>query len=206
MSPNSYSSFYRKAKRPEDLPWHREELPEWLSRAVTERSRPGRFLDLGCGTGVFSAQLAQKGYDVTAVDFTPEALQMAEARARAAGVKVNFLNADVLTWEGAGAFDLVLDSGCLHSLDPLDRPRYKGQLLKWLAPGADYLLVHFGRRHFLDWRPMGPRRRKRQEILAELGPELTERDYKERIEKASLPIGPTIQLNEYWFRRLANPL
>ena len=200
MSQSFYSSFYRKAKRPEDLPWHREDMPEWLARAAA-KPKPGRFLDLGCGTGVFSAQLAQKGWDVTAVDFTPEALRMAEARAREAGVKVRFVQADVLTWGGSGAFDLVLDSGCLHSLKPADRPRYKSQLLKWLAPKADYVLIHFGRRHFLDWRPMGPRRRKRREILAELAPELAGRDYKEHIDKAPLPIGPAIQICEYWFRR-----
>ena len=201
MSQKFYSSFYSKAKRPEDLPWHREEMPEWLSPAVAKRTKPGRFLDLGCGTGVYSAQLARKGWDVTAVDFTHEALEMARDRARSAGVKVNFVQADVLTWEGAGAFDIVMDSGCLHSLKPADRSRYKDQILKWLIPGADYILIHFGRRHFLDWRPMGPRRRKRQEIWAELAPQFSERDYKEHLEKAPLPIGPTFQICEYWFQK-----
>ena len=201
MSQSFYSSAYRKAERPEDLPWHREEMPEWLSQIVSRRTKPGRFLDLGCGTGVFSVQMAQKGWDVTAVDFTQEALRMAEDRARSAGVKVNFVQIDVLTWEDTGAFDIILDSGCFHSLKPADRPRYKDQLLKWLAPGADHVLIHFGRRHFLDWRPMGPRRRKRQEILAELSPQLIERDYKEHMEKAPIPIGPTIQICEYWFQK-----
>ena len=201
MLRSDYASFYRKAKGPKDLPWHREEMHEWLAQAVAERSKPGRFLDIGCGTGVFSVQMAQKGYDVTAIDFTSEALNMAEERARKAGVKVRFIQADVTTWESTGDFDLVLDSGCLHSLNPADRPQYKTQLLKWLAPGSDYVLVHFGRRHFLDWRPMGPRRRNRREILSELTPELTERNYKERLEKAALPIGPTFQLTEYRFRR-----
>ena len=201
MSQSFYSSAYRKAKRPEDLPWHREEMPEWLSQAVAKRTKPGKFLDLGCGTGVFSAQMAQKGWDVTSVDFTLEALRMAEDRARTVGVKVNFVQADVLTWEGTGAFDIVLDSGCYHSLKPAERPRYRTQLLKWLTPNADYVLIHFGRRHFLDWRPMGPRRRRRQEILTELSPQLIERDYKEHMEKAPIPIGPTIQVCEYWFQK-----
>ena len=201
MSQSFYISAYRKAKRPEDLPWHREEMPEWLLQAVAKRTKTGRFLDLGSGTGVFSVQLAQKGYDVTSVDFTPEALHMAEDRARSAGVKVNFVHADVLTWEGAGVFDIVLDSGCFHSLKPAERPRYKTQLLKWLTPNADYVLIHFGRRHFLDWWPMGPRRRNRQEIGSELAPQLSERNYKEHLEEAPLPVGPTILICEYWFQK-----
>ena len=201
MPDNFYTSAYRKAERPEDLPWHREETPEWLARSAAKRAKPGRFLDMGCWTGVFSVQMAQKGWEVTAVDFTQEALNMSEDRARAASVKVNFVLADVLTWEGNGTFDIVFDSGCMHSLNPPDRPKYKSQLLKWLAPGADYVLIHFGRRHILDWRPMGPRRRNRRETLAELSPELTEINYKEHLEKAPLPIGPTFLICEYWLQK-----
>src|SRR2546422_8385234 len=204
MSRDFYSEIYQKAKRPEDLPWHREETPEWLAQAASERSKPGRFLDIGCGTGVFSVQMALKGYDVTAIDFTNKALEMAEDRARQAGAQIRFQRADVLNWEGAGKFDIVFDSGCFHSLDPSDRPRYKAQVLKWIHPGSDYILIHFGRRHFLDWRPMGPRRRKREQILAELAPQLTEIKYKDHLEKAPLPIGPTIQICEYRFRYSPN--
>jgi len=201
MSQGFYKEIYQKAKRPEDLPWHREELPEWLGSAVSERTKPGRFLDIGCGTGVFSVQLAKMGYEVTAIDFTPVALQMAETRASQAGVEISFFHADVLTWEGAGTFDIVLDSGCFHSLKTSDRARYKTQLFKWLNPGADYVLIHFGRRNFLDWRPMGPRRYTRRHIVSELAPELTEITYKDHIEKTSFPIGPTIQICEYRFHR-----
>ncbi|MBX3684041.1 MAG: methyltransferase domain-containing protein, partial [Thauera sp.] len=38
------------------------------------RLSPQRVLDLGCGTGYFSAWLAGRGARVTAVDFSPEQL------------------------------------------------------------------------------------------------------------------------------------
>ncbi len=94
-----YEDFYRKAKQtPEKLPWHREERPELLERAVGEKRSRGNALDIGCGTGVFASWLAEQGFEVTAVDFIPEALDMARTRAAKQGVKVDFVHADVLEW------------------------------------------------------------------------------------------------------------
>jgi hypothetical protein len=60
-----------------------------------------------------------------------------------------------LQWGGV-PFDLILDSGCLHSLVGGTVASYKQRVLDWLAPGGDYLLEHWGKRHALDWRPVGP--------------------------------------------------
>ena len=200
---STFRRIYQSAGRPEALPWHREEPPALLTEALEGRTGPGRALDLGCGAGTFSIYLARKGYEVTGVDFTPEALRMAEERARAAGVSVRLVEADVAAWTGGEGFDVVLDSGCLHSLPPAKRATYKQRLLSWLAPAGDYVLVHFGRRHFLDWRPMGPRRQRRAEVVAELGPELREIAYREQFLDVPLPIGPTILIGEYRFRMAA---
>jgi len=75
--------------------------------------------------------------------------------------------------------------------------------LSWLKPGGDYVLVHLGRRHALDWRPVGPRRRSHDEILELFGPALEEVEHRSVIQPLPLPIGPTVQLNSYWLRRAA---
>lgn len=195
-----YQRLYRSAKKPEDLPWHREEIPEALGKALSQGVNPKGVLDLGCGVGTFSIAMAKQGHHLTAVDFMPEALRMAEQRAKAVGVNIQFEQADVLTWNSPKRFDLVFDSGCFHSVAPHERPQFKRKLLGWFAPGADYVLIHFGRRHFFDWRPMGPRRRTRADIVQELSPELREREYRESIATAPLPIGPTMLIGEYWFK------
>jgi 2-polyprenyl-3-methyl-5-hydroxy-6-metoxy-1,4-benzoquinol methylase len=195
-------AIYDQARTATNLPWHRDEPPQLLQAAVAARARGGRALDLGCGSGVFSVYLALHGFEVTALDFIDRALQFARARTNDAGVTVRLIHADVLTWQSNGAFDLILDSGCLHSLNPTDRPTYRRRLLEWLAPEGDYVLVHFEKRHVLDWRPMGPRRYRCAQLLREFSPNFVEIDHRSLIQTGvPLPIGPTIQVGEYWFRR-----
>jgi SAM-dependent methyltransferase len=59
----------------------------------------GRSLDLGCGTGLATIELAGAGWEVSGVDSSPEMLQIAGGRARDAGVSVTLIEADIL-WAG----------------------------------------------------------------------------------------------------------
>jgi 2-polyprenyl-3-methyl-5-hydroxy-6-metoxy-1,4-benzoquinol methylase len=62
-------SFYRKADgKPERLPWHRESPSRVLVSAVAACASRARALDLGCGAGVFTVWLAEKGLEVTGTD------------------------------------------------------------------------------------------------------------------------------------------
>lgn len=76
--------------------------------------------------------LAQQGFSVVAVDFVPAALAAARTRAEQGGVKVELRECDVVEYEAPSAFDVVLDSGCLHHLPKgkvgaYSRRRYDGQ-------------------------------------------------------------------------------
>lgn len=162
----------------------------------------GRALDLGCGAGVYAVWLAQQGYQVTGIDFLEPALRLARQRADGKGVTLRLIQSDVLTWNAGGEqFDLILDSGCLHSLNLAERPAYRRNLLQWLTQDGDFVLVHFGKRNALDWRPIGPRRIPRADIVAEMAPELVEREYTDEIHHTPLPIGPTCLVGSYWFHR-----
>ncbi len=100
---------------------------------------PARVADLGCGTGTLSVLLADAGYAVDGVDFSPE--MVARARAKAAGRDgVTFVVADASTppLEPA-AYDAVL---CRHVLWALPEPA--DAVVRWvelLAPGGRLLLV-----------------------------------------------------------------
>lgn len=194
--------FYRKASRPEDLPWHSDRPAKLLVDAVSQRKGHGRALDLGCGTGVFAVYLAKHGYAVTGLDFIPKALTMAQQRAEAEHVQITWVLANLFDWKAADAFDLVLDSGCLHTVTTGNMPRYKEKLLSWAAPQADYILAHWGKRHALDWRPVGPHRRTRAALVRFLAPEFHEEAYEQEVlSGVPLPIGPRVLGQCFWFKR-----
>ena len=194
---------YERASGPEALPWHRDEPPELLQRAVAERGRPGRALDIGCGAGLHAAWLARQGYRVTGLDFSEPAIVMARRTLANAGVNVELVHGDVLAWSTTERFDLIFDSGCMHAFGGDDRLRYRDQLLGWLAEGGDYVLGHFDKRHALDWRPMGPRRLPASRVLPLFVPPLEERGREYVVHAVPFPIGPTVRVGLYWLRRPA---
>lgn len=200
---NTFERLYDEATGPADLPWHRNEPWPMLKRVVETREQAGRAVDLGCGAGIYSVFLAKHGYDVTGVDLMPDALTMAADRAEAAGVDLELVEADVLQWDGEGPYDLVLDASCMHSFTGADRETYHRRLLDdWLAPDGDYVLVHFGKKHLLDWRPMGPRRRTRAAVVDEFSPPLVVLAYDEdELTGVPLPVGPRPRIGQYWFQR-----
>lgn len=198
--------FYRKAEgRPERLPWHQEAPPEILKTAVAARGGRGRALDVGCGAGVFSVWLAEQGMQVTGLDLFPEAIAMARARAQEHGVAVDLVAGDLFVYEPAQPFDLVFDSGCLHALVGGNVARYKAQLLRWLGADGDYVLGHWGKRHALDWRPIGPRRRSEETIRAIFEPELQLLETEVADFAVPLPFGPMVRGIGYRFRREVPP-
>lgn len=91
----------------------------WLVE-IAQALPPGAALDVACGEGADAVWLARRGWDVTAVDFAPAALDRTRAGARQAGVetRVHTICADVASWQPRGAFDLVSVS-FFHAERPL---------------------------------------------------------------------------------------
>jgi hypothetical protein len=73
--------------------------------------------------------------------------------------------------------------------------------LSWLAADGDFVLVHFGKRHRLDWHPFGPIRATRADVLALYSPELVEIAHDEEDLKISLIVlGRVVRLSSYLLR------
>ena len=98
-------------------------------------------LDVGCGAGAEAVYLATRGFRVIGVDSSSAALERARERAEAAGVDVEWCRGNAFDLPLADAStDLVLDRGCLHTIDREDRPGYAAEIARVLAPGGRYLL------------------------------------------------------------------
>jgi 2-polyprenyl-3-methyl-5-hydroxy-6-metoxy-1,4-benzoquinol methylase len=70
---------------------------------------PGRAIDLGTGEGRNAIWLAERGFTVTAVDFSRVGLARAAGLAAERGVSVDWVHADLLDYQPApGRYDLVL--------------------------------------------------------------------------------------------------
>ena len=81
--------------------------------------KPGRAVVLGCGTGTNAIYLAKRGFEVTAIDIAPTALNLAQDRAEKADVKVRWLLADVLAPPvDLERFDFIFDRGLLPRRPP----------------------------------------------------------------------------------------
>ena len=70
---------------------------------------PGsRILDVGCGTGRHSVELARQGYLMTGVDISSGMLGQARKAAAEAGVKVEWIHADATQFESNNTFDAAI--------------------------------------------------------------------------------------------------
>ena len=126
-----------------DVPWDTGVSPPELL-AFLDRHPPGRALDLGCGTGTNALTLVARGWEVTAIDFSVRALRAARRRLARAGTGAVLARGDVAEMAAAsGPYDLVLDIGCFHSLEPQRRATYARSLRRHLGRGSTYLLYAF---------------------------------------------------------------
>ncbi len=107
---------------------------------------PGRAVDLGTGEGRHGVWLASLGWQVTAVDFSAVGIERGRGGAHEAGVEVDWVVADVRTWEPpAGAtFDLVL-LAYLHLADDVI-----GRARGWLAPGGALVVIGHSLRNLTE--------------------------------------------------------
>ena len=95
----------------------------------------GHILDLGCGTGKMTLELASRGYDMTGIDYSPEMLDVARRESERRGCDVLWLCQDMREFELYGTVDVAVC--CLDSLNHLTSPK---DLEKCLALVHNYLI------------------------------------------------------------------
>ncbi len=111
--------------------------------------RPGmHVLDVGCGTGRFTALLAQAGASMTGIDRSASMLAAARRKAAASGLSIHYCKGDANRKLPPGPYDAVTFFFSIHYL-ALQREFWL-QLRAALAPEAKIAIVTLPHRHFIE--------------------------------------------------------
>ncbi|MFL6096785.1 MAG: SAM-dependent methyltransferase, partial [Blastococcus sp.] len=133
----SFEEMYRAT----DALWSGRPNPQLVAEAAG--LRPGTALDVGCGEGADAIWLAERGWQVTAVDFAATALERGATHAAARGDEVadriRWVRADVTQEQPGERFDLV--SAQFMHLPPEERRELFARLADAVRPAGTLLVV-----------------------------------------------------------------
>ena len=140
-----YEDLFEKDMRNVHITYGYDELYD----KVFPKRASGELLDLGCGTGAHAIRLAQRGFDVTAVDITWRGVVAARDRFRAMGLSVDVVVADAehLPFK-TSSFDVIWTALLLHHFPKLDQlpgelARVSRREVVALEPNAGNFLTWF---------------------------------------------------------------
>ena len=111
-------------------------------------------LDVGCGLGLHSIELARRGHLVVGLDLSLAMITRAAETAQQQGLKINFLHADIREIAFDGAFDAVICMGTTFGFFDDDANRdVLNRLYQALRPGGRILLDVVNRDYVVRWQP-----------------------------------------------------
>ncbi len=118
---------------------------EYLRKTTQELLKPlkgKKALDLGCGTGTTAFTLAKLGFEVTGIDISQTAIEMAHELAKKQKLDIRFEAGDVLQLCNLKSkFDLIYDSHCLHCIVfDEDRSKVLTEIQKSLTDSGFFIL------------------------------------------------------------------
>ena len=100
-------------------------------------------LELACGTGLWTVELARHASSVTAVDASPEVLEINRARLRETGreTRVRYVGADLFGWRADDAYDLIFFGFWLSHVPPGRFSAFWDLVRSALRPGGRAFFV-----------------------------------------------------------------
>lgn len=131
---------------PELIPWNFEEAPHELKEIVESGMvEPCKAVDLGCGMGNYAVYMAKKGFDMTGIDISPKALDLASENAKKNNAVCKFIVADLIKpdLKFVENFDFAYDWDVFHHIFPEDRQIYLENVSKTLNKNGKYLSICF---------------------------------------------------------------
>ena len=137
----------------------------WIEQHVQLAGK--KILDIGCGGGILSESMAQRGGDVTGIDLSDKALGVAKLHLLESGQNVNYqsISAEEYAGQAGGTFDVVT---CMEMLEHVPNPASTiAACAALVKPGGQvffstlnrnlkaYLLAVIGAEYILNMLPKG---------------------------------------------------
>lgn len=115
------------------------DIVQWLDDQLSLQGKA--LCDLGCGPGLYAKQFAEKGAQVTGVDFSQHSLNYAEKAAEKNGDSITYLKADYVADELPTGFDIVtLIYFDFCTMSKQKRKRLLSRIHSMLNPGGVFAL------------------------------------------------------------------
>lgn len=115
---------------------------EEVAQALAAFAPTGRVLELACGTGLWTQHLARCAASITAVDSSPEVIEINRERLGASNVEnVEFVQADLFAWQPASRYDVVFFSFWLSHVPPERFVAFWEMVRQALAPGGRVFFI-----------------------------------------------------------------
>lgn len=135
---------YNLMYRYELVPWDIGPRRELIDVIENGSVQPCPTIYLGSGTARNAIYMAERGFDVTAVDYSESAVALGIKRAQEAGVEITFVIDDLTNLSQInGKYDFLVDFGTFDDLNPKDRDRYAENIFPLAKPGSLFFLWCF---------------------------------------------------------------
>ncbi|MFK5855936.1 MAG: class I SAM-dependent methyltransferase [Bacteroidota bacterium] len=153
------------------MPWSHEE-PDFNLVEIVDNwpIKICKTLEPGCGTGTDSIWLAQQGFDTTALDVSPIAIEKGQAAALKQKVEVNFIVGDFMTdLLKPEEYGFVFDRGFFHSFDTHDERMEIAKRISTVLEKDGLWLSLIGNGDGIKTEP-GPPLRSAEELVSAIEP------------------------------------
>ncbi len=201
MAGNHWETVYRR-NREDEVSWF-QSVPETSLRMIEalDLEPDARIIDIGGGTSRLADGLLKAGYrDVTVLDITAQALQQSQDRLGERAGLVEWITADVATFQPDTTWDVWHDRAVFHFLTTEEaRAGYRRTLGRTLRPGGHVIIATFGPRGPEKCSGLPVMRYDPESLVATLGADFTLRHTE--LEQHTTPAGHQQEFLYCWLQR-----
>ena len=144
MNNEDKAQFWEDIYLNQDTGWDLEGVTP-VFEYIAEDIKPGNLCIIGCGRGYDAVMFSKKGFNVTAVDFAPSAINALSQLAAEELVNINTLQKDIfsLTPDYLGSFNYIIEQTCFCAIHPTRREEYQTLVRSLLIPGGELIGLWF---------------------------------------------------------------